>query len=40
MGEKDPNRLKYILIYLGWGLLAMIVISLLFLLYAIIGWGV
>jgi hypothetical protein len=40
MKEKDQNRIKQTLIYLGWGFIGMLSILILMLIAAIAGWGI
>ncbi len=40
MEQKNPNKVKQILIFIAWGLLAMIVAFLLVLASAVFGFGV
>lgn len=40
MNSKNSRRLKDFLLFIGWGILAMIAVSALAILYALLGWGV
>lgn len=40
MEQKEPNKFKLTLIYLGWGLLAMVCTLILLIIAASIGWGI
>ncbi len=40
MTQKNPNRIKHTLIYLGWGLLAVLLILILMLVAGLVDWGI
>jgi hypothetical protein len=40
MNKKNADRLKGALIYIGWGIVAMLAISILVVIAALVGWGV
>jgi hypothetical protein len=39
MKPKNPNRIKQTLIYLVWGLIAMVLVFIFMIAMALIGWG-